>query len=343
MSKEVVIYVSAFLGMTGIMGVFAFMIYRKNQRHLQHNLAYIQTIHDRRQQAIDLNLPPFYVDHVRDPVVHDHAPTLEAVVVESGNGQIYSPSSRPSSPSTSSAYSSRNFAIAATDLESNLGGRESILPPLTRPRVTFSSMSTSSSSSSAATALATAPISSPSFVPVIVPEEIDLSDLPPPPSYDVPNTVVERSPTLERSPTSEFTVPTLSLALGSNSSALLLSLSPSLAATFVSIASTPEGDEVSALQSIGNANNSTVLEAEQIRQTPPSGQQHHHQHQRHPSDDGSDFETPRYSAEFDPNVPHEVHLQQYRRARALSDASTRPSLASITQLNSGPSVVVVSS
>ncbi|KAF9300864.1 hypothetical protein BGZ74_007420 [Mortierella antarctica] len=82
MSKEVAIYVSAFLGMTGIMGVFALMIYRKNQRQLQQNLAHIQIIHDRRQQAIDLNLPPFYVDHVRDPLVHDHAPTLEVVVVD---------------------------------------------------------------------------------------------------------------------------------------------------------------------------------------------------------------------------------------------------------------------
>ncbi|KAG0356473.1 hypothetical protein BG005_004605 [Podila minutissima] len=333
MSKEVAIYVSAFLGMTGIMGVFALMIYRKNQRQLQQNLAHIQIIHDRRQQAIDLNLPPFYVDHVRDPLVHDHAPTLEVVVViESGNGQIYSPSSTPSSLSSSPASSSGPFAIVATDLESNLGGRESILPPLTRPRITFSSTfsstSSSTSSSSAATALATAPTSSPSLVPVIVPDEIELSDLPPPPSYDVPNIVVERSPTLEQSPTSGSTVPALTLALGSNASALTLSLSPSLAATSASIASTLEGDEVSVLTSIGNTNNSTVLEAEQIQQTPPSGQQQH-QHQRHPSDDGSAFETPRYSSEFDPSVPHEVHLQQYRRARALSDASTRPSLASI--------------
>lgn len=52
MSTEVAIYVCAFLGMTGIMGVFALMIYRKHQRHLQQNLAHIQVIHDRRQQAI---------------------------------------------------------------------------------------------------------------------------------------------------------------------------------------------------------------------------------------------------------------------------------------------------
>ncbi|KAG0013652.1 hypothetical protein BGZ81_000912 [Podila clonocystis] len=338
MSKEVAIYVSAFLGMTGIMAVFALMIYRKNQRQLQQNLAHIRIIHDRRQQAIDLNLPPFYVDHVRDPVVHDHAPTLETVVVESGNGQIYSPSSlRTPSLSTSPVSTSGTFAIVATDLESNLGGRESILPPLTRPRVIFSSASTSSSS--AAIAIATSPIS-PSFGPV-VPEEIDLSDLPPPPSYDVPNIVVERSPTLEPSPTSGPTVPALSLALGSNASALSLSLAPSLAATSTSIASTLERDEVSISPSIGNTNSDIVLEQEQIRQTPPSEQQH--QHLRHSSDDGSAFETPRYSAEFDPNVPHEVHLQHYRRARALSDASTRPSLASITQMSSSPSTVVVSS
>ncbi|KAF9313853.1 hypothetical protein BG003_004752 [Podila horticola] len=310
MSKEVAIYVSAFIGMTGIMGVFALVIHRKHQRQLQQNLAHIQIIHDRRQQAIDLNLPPFYVDHVRDPVVHDHAPTVEAVVVESRNGQIYSPSSsQSSSPSASLNFSSGPFAIVATDLESNMGGRESILPPLTRPRVTFSS--TSTSTSSAASALA--PTSSSSLVPEIVPAEIDLSDLPPPPSYEVPNTVVERSPILEPSPTSGSTVPALSLALGSNASAL------SVSAT------------------VDNTND-YFLEIQQIRrQTLSSGQQHQH----HLSYDSFAFETPRYSAEFDPSVPHEVHLQQYRRARALSDASTRPSLASITQLSLGPSIVVV--
>lgn len=52
MSKEVAIYVSAFIGMTGIMGVFALVIHRKHQRQLQQNLAHIQIIHDRRQQAI---------------------------------------------------------------------------------------------------------------------------------------------------------------------------------------------------------------------------------------------------------------------------------------------------
>ncbi|KAG0019556.1 hypothetical protein BGZ82_000118 [Podila clonocystis] len=337
MSKEVAIYVSAFLGMTGIMAVFALMIYRKNQRQLQQNLAHIQIIHDRRQQAIDLNLPPFYVDHVRDPVVHVAAPTLGTVMVESGNGQIYSPSSSQTpSPSSSPASTSGPFAIVATDLEPNLGGRESILPPLTRPRVTFSSASRSSSS--AAITIATSPTSA-SLVSVVH-EETDLSDLPPPPSYDVPNIVVERSPTLEPSPTSGPTVPALSLALGSNASALSLSLSPSLAATSTSIASTLERDEVSISPSFGNTNSGIVLEQEHIRQTPPSGQ---HQHLRHSSDDGSAFETPRYSAEFDPSVPHEVHLQHYRRARALSDASTRPSLASITQISSGPSIVVLSS
>ncbi|KAG0326989.1 hypothetical protein BG000_001169 [Podila horticola] len=336
MSKEVAVYVSAFIGMTGIMGVFALVIYRKHQRQLQQNLAHIQIIHDRRQQAIDLNLPPFYVDHVRDPVVHDHAPTLEAVVVESRNGQIYSPSSSQSSSlSASPDFSSGPFAIVATDLESNLGGRESILPPLTRPRVTFSSTSTSTSSA----ASAPAPTSSSSLVPEIVPAEIGLSDLPPPPSYEVPNTVVERSPTLELSPTSGSTVLALCLALGSNASALSLSLAPSLAATSSSISNTLEQDEVSVSASVDNTNDN-FLEIQQIqRQTLSSGQQH----LRHLSYDSSAFETPRYSAEFDPSVPHEVHLQQYRRARALSDASTRPSLASITQLSLGPSIVVVSS
>ncbi|KAF9385887.1 hypothetical protein CPB97_004334 [Podila verticillata] len=339
MSKEVAIYVSAFIGMTGVMGMFALMIYRKHQRQLQQNLAYIQAIHDRRQQAIDLNLPPFYVDHVRDPVVHDLAPSLEAVIVEAGNGQIHNPSTTSSSPSSSPTSTSRPFTIVATDLESNSGGRESILPPLTRPRIVALSSATSSS---AASALATAQTSSPSLAPV-VPEEIDLSDLPPPPSYDVPNIVVERSLTLEPSPLTSGSVPALSLALGSNASAQSLSLSPALAATSASIASTMERSEASVSSSLSIINNSHNSETEPIQgQNSPSNQPDPHLQQRQPSD-AIAFETPRYSAEFDPSVPHEVHLQQYRRARALSDSSSRPSLAFITQWSSGPSIVAVSS
>ncbi|KFH70354.1 hypothetical protein MVEG_03205 [Podila verticillata NRRL 6337] len=336
MSKEVAIYVFAFLGMTGIMGIFALMIYRKHQRQLQQNLVYIQVIHDRRQQAIDLNLPPFYVDHIRDPVVLDLAPSLEAVMVEAGNGQIHNPSTTSSSPSSSPA-TSRPFTVVATDLESISGGRESILPPLTRPRIVTLSSATSSS---AASALATVQTSSPSLVPVVT-EEIDLSDLLPPPSYDVPNIVVERSPTLEPSPLTSGSVPALSLALGSNASALSLLLSPSLAATSASIASTMERNEASVSSSLGNRHNSET-EPNQGQTTPSNQQRDLHFQQCQPSD-AIAAETPRYSAEFDPSVPHEVHLQQYRRARALSDSSSRPSLAFTAHWSSGPSIVAVSS
>ncbi|KAG0329055.1 hypothetical protein BG004_002424, partial [Podila humilis] len=331
MSAEVAIYVSALLAMTGILGIFAMMIYRKHKKQFKMNLSHILDTQERRQQAIDLNLPPFYIDHIRDPIVHDHEPTLETVMVQvPNNGQLYSPTTLQTEPVITSSNTPPQSGTII-DFESNSNGRQSILPPLVTPRIVTTSLSASTMSSAAITAgsstgslMATIPTPTPTpssgsdsdfgGAAVLAPEMVDLSDLPPPPSYDVPNVVVERSPilvpSLHSSPSSTG-VPTL--ALGSNASALSLSLSPSLTATSATFVSTTvrneEGDEGLPSTSISGTIH-TIGNQHQLYRQISDG-----------AGSRSSSETPRYSAEFDSNVPHEVRLQEYRRARAMSDTS----------------------
>ncbi|KAG0290613.1 hypothetical protein BGZ96_005926 [Linnemannia gamsii] len=90
MSAQVAIYVCAFLGMTFMMGLFAGLVYRRHRMMVKQHRAYERTVQDRIQQAQDENLPPFYVDHVRDracvfegelPPDNSFLRTLEVVVV----------------------------------------------------------------------------------------------------------------------------------------------------------------------------------------------------------------------------------------------------------------------
>ncbi|KAG9065792.1 hypothetical protein KI688_002089 [Linnemannia hyalina] len=66
MSAQAVIYVSAFLGMTVLMGLFAGLIYRRHRMMVDQHRAYERMAQERIRQAQDENLPPFYIDHVRD-------------------------------------------------------------------------------------------------------------------------------------------------------------------------------------------------------------------------------------------------------------------------------------
>ncbi|KAF9094399.1 hypothetical protein BGX23_002191 [Mortierella sp. AD031] len=55
MSTQVAIYIYAFLGMTAFMGLFAGLICHRHRKMVNQHRAYEQE-----------NLPPFYIDHVRD-------------------------------------------------------------------------------------------------------------------------------------------------------------------------------------------------------------------------------------------------------------------------------------
>ncbi|KAF9412087.1 hypothetical protein BGZ94_001148, partial [Podila epigama] len=79
-----------------------------------------------------LNLPPFYIDHVWDPVVHDHQPPLEAVLNASGTGQIYSPA-----PSSISIPSATHFHDRNEAYPSPASSASTLLPwqPMTIPSI----------------------------------------------------------------------------------------------------------------------------------------------------------------------------------------------------------------
>ncbi|KAF9551354.1 hypothetical protein EC957_009238 [Mortierella hygrophila] len=66
MSAQAPIYVSAFLAMTVLMGLFAGLIYRRHRMMVNQHRAYERMAQERIRQAQDENLPPFYIDHVRD-------------------------------------------------------------------------------------------------------------------------------------------------------------------------------------------------------------------------------------------------------------------------------------
>ncbi|KAI1311953.1 hypothetical protein EDD11_003233 [Mortierella claussenii] len=71
------IYVASFAGMVVLLGVFGCFIYRKHLQEVRELRRREEVVQQRRQQVIDENLPPFYVDHRRDPLcVYEHEVSL---------------------------------------------------------------------------------------------------------------------------------------------------------------------------------------------------------------------------------------------------------------------------
>ncbi|KAG0217620.1 hypothetical protein BGX33_010017 [Mortierella sp. NVP41] len=66
MSTQVAIYIYAFLGMTAFMGLFAGLICHRHRKMVNQHRAYERMAQERMQQVQEENLPPFYIDHVRD-------------------------------------------------------------------------------------------------------------------------------------------------------------------------------------------------------------------------------------------------------------------------------------
>lgn len=144
--------------------------------------------------------------------------------------------------------------------------------------------SSPTATTAAATTITTASNAAYRDTVIIVPESTstELTVLLPPPSYDVPNLVVERSPMMEsdaRMASEGYFSP--SPPSSSNS------VHPPSTSSSLSQPSTPQSPE----------EQSTA---------------------------GQELDAPRYSAEFSPHIPHERHLDNYRRSRALSDAALGP-------------------
>jgi len=154
-----------------------------------------------------------------------------------------------------------------------------------------SEASPSSPTSTAATTTTTTQASNATYqeTVIIVPEPTssEFTILPPPPSYDVPNLVVERSPIIESDTriTSEGCFSPSSSSLPSSSSI---------------VHSPPTSSSLSQPSTPHSPDEQTTAEQQS--------------------------DAPRYSDEFPPHIPHERHLDNYRRSRALSDATSRPPL-----------------
>ncbi|KAG0055834.1 hypothetical protein BGZ83_007267 [Gryganskiella cystojenkinii] len=257
--NQTLIYVASFMGMLVLLGVFAGVLHRKHKQDTMERQAWLEAARQRQQQVIDENLPPFYADHTRDPVVLEDQIPLEVIIgmplervaedhhhihtdihtsSRSALGVTMTPLPSPSSPpgtlqqhsqitltTTSTITRARALSAATTTTTSQSGPADAsvvIIPPITLPGARESTL-----------------------------EYEDLTNLPPPPSYDAPNLVVESHLTR-------------ALAQGQDESAQVET-------------------------------------------------------------------TPRYSAEFPSHIAHERHLDNYRRSRALSDATVRPPLPQILQ------------
>ncbi|KAF9897448.1 hypothetical protein BX616_005574 [Lobosporangium transversale] len=78
MPGQAAIYISALVALLGLFGTFGyFFIYRKIRKEMKVWHEYEHEAHQRRQEAIEKNLPPIYIDHQHDPrcVYEDEIPS----------------------------------------------------------------------------------------------------------------------------------------------------------------------------------------------------------------------------------------------------------------------------
>ncbi|KAF9330293.1 hypothetical protein BGZ91_000194 [Linnemannia elongata] len=349
MSAQVAIYVSAFLGMTALMGLFAGLIYRRHRMMVNQHRAYERMAQERIRQAQDENLPPFYIDHVRDracvfegepPPDNTFLRTLEVVVVRprrqesmqdlidagivspgtgntgagSGTGTEDQSQATPSSPHSHHRRNPSSMMglpdLVVSEMP-HLGlGIPVVESGVIRPtpaalrRPMRAMTSNNNTPSNLAAAVLVPPV--PTLAATIHGDSIshDIGDgqegihtLPPPPSYDITHT---HSATGVVEPQS-FTQP--------------VSASPTAGDYFT------HHQPHSHHQHYHNHTNTQQDNYQQQTSTPSPSLSVIEQQLNPPS--STPIETPRYSDEFPSHIPHEQHLEGYRRARAISDVSLR--------------------
>ncbi|KAG0350614.1 hypothetical protein BGZ54_003728, partial [Gamsiella multidivaricata] len=241
------------------------------------------------------NLPPFYVDHALDPVcIYEHelppdvVPPVRPILVHSPSEDSASVENPTENTETSSAGISteRASSLASGPQEEPLATQLSFQ---TSPGLPSPAVLASSSHSITPSSIRTAP--SPR---ILDQETLNLARLPAPPSYDVPNRVVDRSP---------LTHPRYSHHHShSASDAQTMMLSP------MSAAGRGAPDDY--------FGHHVRTRAHTISSSQP--------YQPHGAQVGGEGElppTPRYSLEFSPDIPHQLHLEEHQRGRALYAAS----------------------
>ncbi|KAF8929158.1 hypothetical protein BGZ58_009118 [Dissophora ornata] len=348
MAGQAGIYVGIVLGAIVLLSIFVGILLQKHRMEVKELRAAEQAAQERMQQTVDLNLPPCYVDHELDPVCifeHElppdtvlpvqpilvHSPSENHIIppdedplvaspplLQRGNSSYPFPTtsnlsvatgedsnstvSAPAATSTMAASSGTDVTLAVELPEESSAVQASSPPSLPPPAAIASS-----SSSLSLVATGSSIMASPR---IINQEMLNLARLPAPPSYDAPNRVVDWSP-LGPPPHRRFH----HHHSHSASDAQQFMPSPSVSAH-------RERDDY-----FGHAR----MRAHTISH-PTSNLQY--QQQQHQGEQDLP-ETPRYSSEFPSDVPHEQHLEEHQRARALH---TLAASSSHVSLYSGDSV-----
>ncbi|KAI1321330.1 hypothetical protein EDD11_006667 [Mortierella claussenii] len=345
-------YTGIVVGSIILLGICIGILYNQHRKDMSEFQAREQVMQERMQQVVDMNLPPFYVDHELDPVcVYEHELPPDAVLpiqpilVHSfshadddltlipfeGDSLVPSPfvaaemettsavdnstvvepvsasaSAGNSGTETSDTAGTTTMTMTTNSIDPQLYEQQQVPEaPQQQQQTSPDSLSITSSNQSLGIGVSELPslpsptalrASSPSlslpmtWSPRILDRAtLEMARLPaPPPSYDVPNRVVDRSP------------------LGHpghhhHHHHHQHSYSASDASRFMQ---SPESPNMQAVDYFGHHagrarahtfSHSTVL---------PTGEQ-------------PDLPaTPRYSLEFPSHVPHERHLEEHQRARA---------------------------
>ncbi|KAF9927890.1 hypothetical protein BGZ67_007293 [Mortierella alpina] len=331
MADQAGIYAGAAVGVIALLGIGAAILYRKHQQDQKDIAARERVVQERMQHVVDMNLPPFYVDHELDPVcIYEHELPLDAVppvqpilVHSTSDEHIIPPEDDPLAssptvppplprelssfrfPSSSSTNNTQQVGVEATSTSSVLSPTadhvDAAQETLHNPALTIQAANMPTSPAPAA--LLSPPLPAAAASPRIINEEmLNLARLPAPPSYHVPNLVIDRSP--HHHPYSHHQH----------------SHSASEASQMI-VPSRVRDDYFGSVR----------IRSHTFSHPPPQQQQHQGHTQEYQEEDLPP--TPRYSLEFPSHVPHQRHLEQYRRARAqhAMRAPTCPSSPMIPQ------------
>ncbi|KAF9106413.1 hypothetical protein BGX29_009569 [Mortierella sp. GBA35] len=339
--SELGMYFGIAIGSIVLLGVCSGILYHKYRQDKKVVENQHQEIQERLQQVADLNLPPFYVDHEQDPVcIYEHElppdvlPPVQPIFVHSASddsvlihpeddplvannvrappSELVQSSPTPTTITDQQPTMSTSPVIAlgtetGNILETGSGEVVASMSMLTPPPAAVLNTSRPTTPSS------TFSTSSSSHIPLpraINQEMLSLARVRAPPSYDVPNVVVDRSPLYHPSTHSSYTVED-----GHQVQEDYFGHVRIRAHTFSHASSSAPSQ--SFLQQIQNrhshqrqhswSNTSSAHQQEQQRQQ-------EEQEQELPA-------TPRYSLEFPSDVPHEHHLEEHQRSRAIYDNS----------------------
>ncbi|KAF9953209.1 hypothetical protein BGZ72_005610 [Mortierella alpina] len=291
---EAGIYAGAAVGVIALLGIGAAILYRKHQQDLKDLAAREQVVQERLQHVVDA-IPPV------QPILV-HSTSDEHIIPPEDDPLASSPAVRPplsrelSSfrfPSSSSANDTDQVGdeatsspTALTSTVDNVGTtQETLHSPALHGQAVANMPTPPAPAAQLSPSLEAATTS-----PRIVNEEmLSLARLPAPPSYHVPNLIIDRSP--HHHPHSHHQ--------HSHSASDASQLTgPSRLRT----------DYFGAVRIRSHTFSHPTPQQQQLQQQ---------QQQRHTREEEEHLPpTPRYSLEFPSHVPHQRHLEQYRRARA---------------------------